>query len=59
MDEDDVNKLRPTEVNVYQIDDGNVAAVYDISFQEKMEAILGILRTIFVCLVLAFGALSF
>lgn len=39
--------------------DGNYVAIFDLSYNTRLGAGLGICRTFFVCLILAVGAISF
>jgi hypothetical protein len=58
-DKIELNKLRASEKEPVMIDNGNYVAIFDLRSNTKLTAGLGICRTIFVCFVLALGALFF
>jgi hypothetical protein len=53
------NDLRTSEKEVVEIDDYKYLAIFDLTANTTLTAGLGLCRTIFVCFVLALGALFF
>jgi hypothetical protein len=55
----DAGSLRATEQQVVSLENGNFVAIYDLRKNSKLQAGLGIGTTLFVCFILASGALLF
>lgn len=53
------DKLRSSEKEIVSIMGGNIASIFDLRSNTRLTAALGIIRTIFVCFVLATGAMFF